>query len=67
MLTVNGKPVKWREDISFSEIYSAIGYTISNPRVIVRVNGINVPKSDRAGFCIPDEAEIEVINTLCGG
>ncbi len=67
MLIVNGKPVEWKANILFSEIYSAIGYTISNPRVIVRVNGVNVAKAERDGFCIPDEAEIEVINTLCGG
>ncbi|HAK47028.1 MAG TPA: thiamine biosynthesis protein ThiS [Spirochaeta sp.] len=67
MLKVNGKDVEWKADITFKEIYRQIGYTISNPRVIVRINGETVTKADRNGFKIPNSAEIEVINTLCGG
>lgn len=67
MIMVNGKPLDWRPELTFGEILRSIGYTISNPRVIIKVNGRNVPKSERDGFEIPDSAEIEIINTLCGG
>ncbi|MDC7225190.1 MAG: sulfur carrier protein ThiS [Spirochaetales bacterium] len=67
MLKVNGKDVEWREGLSFSELYRQIGYTISNPRVIVKVNGEKIAKAERKEYNIPDSAEIEVINTLCGG
>ena len=67
MLKVNGKDIEWKEGITFSEIYRLIGYSISNPRVIIRVNGETVPKSARKTFLIPDASEIEIVNTLCGG
>ncbi len=67
MINVNGKPYEWTPEITFQEIYKFIGYTIKNPRVIVRVNGETIPKDKRPGFFIPDSANIEIINTLCGG
>lgn len=67
MLKVNGKNVEWKSDITFSEVYKAIGYTISNPRVIVRVNGETIARAERKDFKIPDSAAIDVVNTLCGG
>ena len=67
MVRVNGKEVDWSPDLKFADVYRQIGYTISNPRVIVRVNGVAVPKNERQGYKIPDSADIEVVNTLCGG
>ncbi|MBI9107404.1 MAG: sulfur carrier protein ThiS [Spirochaetales bacterium] len=67
MIKVNGKLLEWRPNITFADIYRQIGYTLKNPRVIVRINGEAVAKTERSGFIIPDESDIEVINTLCGG
>lgn len=67
MMKVNGKSVVWSPGITFSDIYKQIGYTISNPRVIVRVDGIAIPKNERKDYIIPDSSDIEIINTLCGG
>ena len=67
MIKVNGKNIEWTPNISFSDIYKKIGYTISNPRVIVRVDGETVSKSDRKEYEIADLSEIVIINTLCGG
>ena len=67
MVSVNGKDLEWSSDLTFTDVYRRIGYTISNPRVIVRVNGKSVPKHERPGYKIPDSADIEVVNTLCGG
>lgn len=67
MIKVNAKSLAWTPEITFSDIYRQIGYTISNPRVIVRVNGKTVPKNERKDYRIPDLSEIEIINTLCGG
>lgn len=67
MIKVNGKDLVWTTDITFSEILKQIGYTISNPRFIVRVNGTTVPKNERGDYKIADSAEIEIVNTLCGG
>ena len=67
MIKVNGKELKWYPGITFSEVYKAVGYTISNPRVIVRVNGAPIRKNERPQFIISDGDRIEIINTLCGG
>ena len=67
MLRVNGKDLEWEEGITFQDIYRQIGYTIKNPRVIVRINGETVPREARAGFIIEDESVVEIVNTLCGG
>jgi thiamine biosynthesis protein ThiS len=67
MIKVNGKSVDWQAEITFADIYRQIGYTLKNPRVIVRINGETIAKKDRSGHIIPDGSEIEIINTLCGG
>ena len=67
MITVNGKQLEWHSRITFQELYTGIGYTLKNPRVITRVNGVNIGKNERSGYSIPDGAVIEIINTLCGG
>lgn len=67
MIYVNGKELKWKPELTFSEILVEIGYKIPNPRVAVRLNGESIPKSRREGTVIPDGAEIQIINILCGG
>jgi len=67
MIKVNGKSIDWQSEITFEDIYRQIGYTLKNPRVIVRINGETIAKKDRPGFLISDESDIEIINTLCGG
>lgn len=67
MITVNGKPMDWREGLTFSEILKFLGYTISQPRVILRVDGETIPKERRETLAFSDGADIRVINTLCGG
>jgi thiamine biosynthesis protein ThiS len=67
MIKVNGKELKWYQGITFSEVYKTVGYTIRNPRVLIRVNGKPLRKNERAHYIISDGDEIEIINTLCGG
>ena len=67
VLRVNGKTIPWHEGITFSEIYAALGYTLSDPLVVVRVNGRPVDKAERDDFTVPDGASIEIINKLRGG
>ena len=67
MIEVNGKKMEWHPGLEFREIYTFLGYTISSPLVSVRVNGRLVKKSDRAGYAIPDEAVVSIINILRGG
>ena len=67
MITVNGKPMEWREGITFAEILQNLGYTIPRPRVILRVEGETIPKEERDSFLFRDGADIRIINTLCGG
>ncbi|MFW5747640.1 MAG: sulfur carrier protein ThiS [bacterium] len=64
---MNGRTIPWHEGITFPEIYAALGYTLSEPLVVVRVNGTLVDKGKREGFSIPDGADIEIINKLRGG
>lgn len=67
MITVNGKPMEWKEGLTFPEIYTFLGYTIKSPKVLTKVNGDIVQRSQREGYNIPDGADIEVVNILCGG
>ena len=67
MINVNEKNIEWFEGITFSDILKTLGYTISNPRVIIRVDGEPVPRNNRDEFRIRDGMEIRIINTLCGG
>ncbi len=67
MIMVNGKSMEWREGLSFAEILRFLGYTISQPRVILRVDGETIPKEQRSTFSFEDGTDVRVINTLCGG
>jgi len=67
MILVNGKNMEWKEDLTFSEVYSFLGYTIKSPKVLVKVNGEIIKRSQRDNFNIPDGADIEIVNILCGG
>ena len=67
MITVNDKPMEWREGMTFQDILSFLGYTISKPRVILRVDGETIPKEKRDNLHLYDGADVRVINTLCGG
>lgn len=67
MITVNGKPMEWKEDLTFPEVYAFLGYTIKSPKVLTKVNGEIIKRSRREGYKIPDGAELEVVNILCGG
>ncbi len=57
----------WHEGITFREIYAFLGYTISRPPVLVKVNGHTVRRKERDEYSIPDGAEITVTGTLRGG
>ena len=67
MIYVNGKKMDWHRRIKFSEIFTFLGYTISKPLVITRVNGKLVRKQERKDYLIPDNSVIEVLNLLRGG
>ncbi len=67
MLKVNEKDIPWYDGITIRDLLKILGYTITNPRVMVRVDGEPVPKSLRDGFVIQDRMKIQIINTLCGG
>ena len=67
MVSINGREAKWHPQMNFSEIFTFLGYTISRPLVITRVNGKLVRKHDRHDYDIPDNSKIEVLNLLRGG
>ena len=67
MITVNNKKMEWRQDLSFDDIFTFLGYRIKNPHVVIRVNGRIVKRAARNSFKIPDNAKIDVIKALYGG
>jgi thiamine biosynthesis protein ThiS len=67
MIDINGKPMEWKEDLTFDEIYRFLGYNLKKPLVVIKVNGEIIKKSERENFSIPDKAAIEVKNILRGG
>ncbi len=67
MIKVNGKPMEWHEGITFRELYSRLGFKLSSPPVIVRVDGKTIKKRNRDVFEIKDGSEIEIISALRGG
>lgn len=67
MILVNEKKMQWHKGITFQEIYAFLGYTISRPPVLVKVNGHTIQRNERDSYSIPDGAEITVTGTLRGG
>jgi len=59
--------MEWRRDLTFQDIYLFLGNILPDPVVMVKVNGKVVQRTERTGYSIPDNGEIEVLNILRGG
>lgn len=67
MINVNENTMQWAEDLSVSELLKKMGYKLKKPSVLFRVNGEIIRRENWEGYCIPDNAEITVLNLLRGG
>lgn len=65
MISVKGRRLPWREDLTVRILVKELGYKSS--LLLVRVNGRVVRKAEWDDFHIPDEAKVEIRPLLAGG
>ena len=66
-IIVNSREMEWDENMTFPDIFRFLGYKITSPVVVTRVNGQLIKKHQRDKFRIPNCADITVLNLLRGG
>ncbi len=65
-VTVNQRDaVTWHPGMTVSDLLTRMGYTF--PRVIVTIDGHNVPHDSYADTLIPAGADVRVIHLMAGG
>lgn len=67
MIKVNDDFMEWADDLSVLDLLKIMGYKLSRPAVLFRVNEEVVQRDRWADYRIPDKAEISVVNLLRGG
>lgn len=65
MIKVNGRDFEWREDMTVTSLLALKNYTFS--KIIVKVNGVYIPKEHYAETPIQDGDEVKAIHLLAGG
>jgi len=64
-LTVNSKPVHYVADETIQDLLKRIRFTF--PLVIVKINGMHVPRNKYSTAIVPENADIKVIHMISGG
>jgi thiamine biosynthesis protein ThiS len=64
-LNVNNKSIDFVENETISELLTRLRFTF--PLVIVKINGIIIPRNTFSKEIIPDNADIKVIHMISGG
>jgi len=65
MLKVNGVKIAFHESMTVTDVIKAMKFNF--PLLIVKVNGVYVPRDEYGNRNVPDEAEIEIIHLISGG
>jgi sulfur carrier protein len=64
-ISVNGEPMEWRPGMKVRDILRERKYVF--PLLIVRVDGVLVPRSAYDASEVPDGARVDVIHLMSGG
>ncbi len=65
MITVNGDAVEWEEGMTVSSLLEKCRYTF--PLIIVKINGILVPRRDFERHPVFDGDDVDAIHLMSGG
>lgn len=65
ILVNNREKIEYRDGITVQDILSAMGWDYA--LIMVKVNGVFVPKEDYSSTAVPDEADVKAIHIAHGG
>lgn len=65
MIKVNGQMVEYQEGLTVTTLLQKMKYNF--PLLIVKINGVYVPRDQYASTPIPDGSEVDVIHLISGG
>ena len=65
MINVNGEQSEWFRGKTVSDVIKEKNYIF--PLLIVRINGILIPRNEYNSTVIPDEATVDIIHLMSGG
>jgi len=65
MLKVNGEPLKYAAGMTVSDVIQAKKFTF--PLLIVKVDGVYVPRESYSTTAVPDNSDVQVIHLVSGG
>jgi len=67
VIKVNDKTMEWSKELSVFDLLKKMGYKLNIPPVLFRVNNEIIRRESWNEYCIPDKAEISIVNLLRGG
>ncbi len=65
MLKVNGEALDYRAGMTVADVLKAKAYVF--PLLVVKVNGVLVPRDQYQATKVPDGAEVQVVHLMSGG
>lgn len=64
-VVVNNKMSEWKENETVDQLLKRVGYVF--PLVIVKIDGVVIPRGEYRQVAIPQGAVIDVIHMISGG
>lgn len=64
-IVVNTKTMDWVEGETILQLLERMKYTF--PLVVVKIDGMLIPKSEFGSQLVPDNSNVEVIHMISGG
>ncbi|MDY0318615.1 MAG: sulfur carrier protein ThiS [Candidatus Cloacimonadaceae bacterium] len=64
-ITINGNKVDWQEGMTVRDALTLMNYSF--PMLVIKLNGVLVPKADYDSTVIPAGAELMVVHLISGG
>lgn len=65
MITINGRTGEFTENMTIGDLLRRENYIF--PLLIVKINGVFVPREEYESALIPDKANVDVIHLISGG
>jgi sulfur carrier protein len=65
MITVNSEPLPWHDGMTVRDVLTVRKYAF--PLLIVRIDGILVPRDSYDSAPVPDGAVVDVVHLMSGG
>lgn len=65
MITVNGKPQEWFEEMTIKQLMAKLNYTY--PVLIVMLNEKHIMQEMYDKTMIEDGSDVKIIHPVCGG